>query len=132
MWIRRRQETSAWTITCDAKIGGRLAWTGGAPRAGGLYFAGGARLKPIIRRYYTAPDENGKVFLSRVTCGWRIPRGAVGKLLSLIWPTANPQCEDEFTCKTWGFDVEFGDGSGGSAATQHGASGAITHRWAPS
>jgi hypothetical protein len=110
-WVRGSQQTKAWTIACEAEIGGRLTWTGGRPRAGSLYFARGARLKPIIHRYYTTPDENGDVFLSRVTCGWRIPPSAAGKLLSLIWHTASPRCEDEFTCKPWGFDFDFGNGS---------------------
>jgi hypothetical protein len=104
LWITRPARTRVTKLTCDAKLGGRIARD---ERAGATYFDGGVRLAPILRRYWTEPDASGIRRIARATCSWRIPSTGWGKLLSLLQPPENVGDEDA----TWGLHVEFNGAS---------------------
>jgi hypothetical protein len=86
-------------VTCRATLGGHYVQEGEFRVLRGRL----QRLRPIIRWYYTwqrnprapAPKPTG------VACGWRIPKTAVGKLLSI----SQPGCGD--ACGEWGLTVTY-------------------------
>jgi hypothetical protein len=90
------------SLTCIAHVGGRIVH----PDPGSVAFVGGIKLRPVIRRAYTPPNAAGRRFLQRVTCGWRIPREAKRKLLSLL-PRPN-QVPCDTSCPPTGLDIQYG------------------------
>jgi hypothetical protein len=108
VWISDRVGPAEWKVSCDAKVGGRLAWDGGTAGHGDLYFAGGVRLTPILRRYAASVTVGGNRYTTLVTCGWRIPRSVSGKLLSLVRPRGLVPCD--VSCDPWGLHFEAGGG----------------------
>jgi hypothetical protein len=106
VWISDRVGLTDWKVTCDVKVGGRLAWDGGVVGHGDLYFDGGVRLKPIIRRYDASVAVGRNRYTTLVTCSWRIPRSAAGKLLSLVRPHDLVPCDVD--CQPWGLHFEAG------------------------
>jgi hypothetical protein len=89
------------SLTCTAHLGGRIVHPDG-----GLAFRGGVKLRSLIRRTYTAPDASGRRFLQRVACGWRIPRDAKRKLLSLLPRPTQIPCDT--SCPPLGLDIRYG------------------------
>jgi hypothetical protein len=100
VWISDGVATADWNVSCNAKLGGKLKWVNA-----GLGFAGGVRLRPIIRRLDTTVELGGMRYVTLVTCSWRLPRSASGKLLSLVH--SPPDLEDcDLDCKLWGLHFE--------------------------
>jgi hypothetical protein len=107
-WVRDPAATVVTALSCDAKVGGRIHWDGGAPNVGDKSFAGGVRLPPILPRDWSkSPFADGKRHVVRAMCGWRIPSWAGGRLLSLLHSPADLPCDPD--CPAWGFHVEYGD-----------------------
>jgi hypothetical protein len=98
----RPPEIRIFSVTCTAHLGGRIV----RPDHVGVAFAGGVKLRPVIRRTYTPPDVQGRRFLQRVACGWRIPLDAKGKLLSLLPRPNHVPCDT--SCPPTGLDVQYG------------------------
>jgi hypothetical protein len=108
-------------IWCRATLGGHFV-TGG----NGKELTGGRLIHAYMRSYYD--HQSGGAFtgqkprLSAVTCEWRLPRNASGKLLSL----QPPGCSD--VCQDWGvtiwyqrFDYDRQTWSGQGDANYYGA-----------
>jgi hypothetical protein len=90
-------------VDCVANWGSKVVDTpSGGPRFNG------EPLDPIIRLFFAAPDANGRRWISRLTCGWRIPRAARGKLVSLL-PPSGLFCDT--SCPPLGLDITYGGGS---------------------
>jgi hypothetical protein len=84
-------------IWCRATLGGRFVKQGG-----GLALEGGKFIRSYMHSYYdhqSGGSSGQKPRLSAVTCAWRLPRRAAGKLLSL----AAPGCWD--VCQDWGVTI---------------------------
>ncbi len=78
-------------ISCRATLGGHFV------RRGEFKVLVGGRLIPSIVR--TTRDSTGRI--DGATCGWRIPKNARGKLLSL----RPRECEE--LCAPWGLTVRY-------------------------
>jgi hypothetical protein len=104
LWISDEFASGTWKVSCDARLGGKLGWDGGPSGGGDLYSAGGLRLAPIIHESRASLVRDGTRFTTLVTCGWRIPASAMGKLLSLVRPRADVPCDVD--CSPWGFHFE--------------------------
>lgn len=102
-WFRHPRQVPVTRVSCDAKIGGKIVRVNG-----GIGFAGGTHLQPILHRYYTPPDASGQQYLVRATCGWDIPRSDRRKLLSLLHPLKDIPCDVD--CEPWGFHVDYSNG----------------------
>jgi hypothetical protein len=108
LWVSDKFPSGTWNVSCDARLGGKLAWDGGPLGGGDLYSAGGVRLTPIIHTLPTNLVRDGTRYTTLVTCGWRIPASATGALLSLVRPRADVPCDPD--CSAWGFHIETADG----------------------
>jgi hypothetical protein len=104
VWVSNRLDPASWRVSCDATLGGRLAWDGGASASGDLYIAGGVHLKPVVRRSAATLTLGGTRYTTLVTCAWRIPASATGKLLSLVRPRRLVPCD--VSCAAWGVHFE--------------------------
>ncbi len=91
-------------VVCQATIGGRYVIEGEQKA-----LLGGTYIRPILRSYYDYWTNLPRLrpVLSTVTCGWRIPRSAAGKLISL----APPGCGD--ACNQWGLTIFYRDAATG-------------------
>lgn len=85
-------------VWCRATLGGHFVKQGE-----GLTLEGGKVIRSYIRLYYDHQSGGSyrgqKPHLSAMTCAWRLPRTAVGKLLSL----QAPGCWD--ACQDWGVTI---------------------------
>jgi hypothetical protein len=102
-WVRHPRQVPVTHVSCDAKIAGKVVRLNG-----GIGFAGGVHLRPILHRYFTSPDASGTRYLVRETCAWRIPRWGGGRLLSLLHPAKDIPCDTD--CEPWGFHVDYANG----------------------
>jgi len=109
-WIPLSPSFHVVNVLCKATLGGHWADPDHT-----VFDGGGVPIRPIIRRYY-ARLANGDRHVNRITCGWRLPKSARGKLLSL----EIPGCED--ACERGGFSINYRDDRrnvvGGSDFTQ--------------
>jgi hypothetical protein len=85
-------------VLCRATLGGHFVRQGE-----GLALQNGKFIRASMRTYYDhqsgGPYRGLKPRLSAVTCAWRLPRTAAGKLLSL----QAPGCWD--ACQDWGVTI---------------------------
>lgn len=85
-------------IWCRATLGGHFVKQGG-----GFALEGGKFIRAYMRSYYD--HQSGGIYrgqrprLSAVTCAWRLPHRAAGKLLSLQAPGCSDACQD------WGVTI---------------------------
>ena len=84
-------------VWCRATLGGHFVRQGE-----GLALYGGKFVRAYMRSYYD--HQSGRPYptkprLAAVTCAWKLPRTAVGKLLSL----QPPGCWD--ACQDWGVTI---------------------------
>ena len=75
-------------VSCDAHLGGRVVHPPGA-----LAFAGGVWLRPIFTERLVQPSAGHAAWVKNAMCAWRIPRGAAGKLLSLLPQPQDVPCD---------------------------------------
>jgi hypothetical protein len=80
-------------VWCRATLGGHFV-----KRGNGNELVGGKLVRAIMRQYYDhqsgGPYRGQKPRLSAISCAWKLPQTAAGKLLSLQPPGCSDACQD--------------------------------------